>query len=423
MDTLERNLTAYKALNAVFRDGAYSSLALGEAIKPLNDRRDSAYVTRLFYGVISKSVQLDYILGELTSKRPKPAVALAIKIGLYMLRYMDEPAYAVINAQTELTKRIGKRELAGFVNAVLRRSDEVKLPINCGDEAKNISVNLSCPEWIVRLLIADYGAVWTTEFLSARLDERPHVRSNLRKITSEEFGKIVSGAEKTDCGYYAPADSLKNIPSSLYTVQSRSSVLAAECYAEGLGQKPKILDLCAAPGGKAVYLAYLTGGDVTACDIHPHRVELIRSYAQRMGEKVVAELNDATVLRREWVGKFDLVAVDAPCSGLGVLHSKPDIPLTRKPGDVEALSALQSAILETAAKYVKPGGKLCYSTCTVVRRENEGTAEEFLKNNADFAIEKITLKKVKADERGFVRLSPQVDRTDGFFVAAFRRTK
>lgn len=141
--------------------------------------------------MISKSVELDYVIGKLTTKKPKPAAMIALKIGIYMLRYMDEPDYAVVNTQTELMKKIGKRELGGFVNAVLRRSDEVKLPISDKNVAREISVNYSCPEWIVKLLLSDHGERFTREFLSAKLDERPHVRINERKITDEEWQKKI----------------------------------------------------------------------------------------------------------------------------------------------------------------------------------------------------------------------------------------
>lgn len=421
MNTLDRNIIVYNALCKVFREGAYASISLGEFIDGL-DPRDAAYVTRVYYGVISKSVELDYVIGKLTTKKPKPAAMIALKIGIYMLRYMDEPDYAVVNTQTELMKKIGKRELGGFVNAVLRRSDEVKLPISDKNVAREISVNYSCPEWIVKLLLSDHGERFTREFLSAKLDERPHVRINERKITDEEWQKKIAGEyEKTDCGYYASVRALKPIDKTLYTVQSRSSVLAAEIYACGIADKPKILDLCAAPGGKAVYLAYLTGGEVTACDIHPHRVDLIRSYAERMSEKVNAVINDATVINNEWIGAFDLVVCDVPCSGLGVIHSKPDILLSRDAEDIDALVGVQSKILRAAAAYVGKGGRLCYSTCTVVNEENEGVVNAFLKENPNFSAEPIAFDKVKAGADGFVRIYPQSDGTDGFFVASLRR--
>ena len=422
MNTLDRNVIVYNALGKVFREKAYASLALDEAIRGL-DPRDAGYVTRLFYGVISKSVQLDYIIGKLTAKKPKPAVVIALKIGIYMLRYMSEPDYAVVSNQTELMKKIGKRELAGFVNAVLRRSGEVKLPIADKNKAFEISVNYSCPEHIVKLLLSDCGEKFTREFLSAKLDERPHVRVNKRKITDEEWKRKVKGLTETDCGYYAPAESLKSIDKTLYTVQSRSSALAAEIYALGVPEKPRVLDLCAAPGGKAVYLAFLTNGEVTACDIHPHRVELIRSYAARMGEKVNAVCADATVINETWRDSFDLVVCDVPCSGLGVIHSKPDILLSRAPEDVNALCGIQQKILSTAAHYVKKGGRLCYSTCTIVKKENERVVEKFLKTHPDFYVEPIAFDKVKSGADGFVRLYPQTDGTDGFFVAALGRNK
>ena len=175
MRTAERNLIVTELLLKVY-GGAYSSIELNKALNALRDERDKAYVSRLFYGVLSKNVQLDYILSVLAPKKPKPKVALVIKTGIYMLRYMDEPDYAVIDTQTELVKKLGKKELAGFVNAVLRKSNDVKIPITTKDKAFETSVNFSCPLWITAKLIAQYGLDFTRAFLGAILTDKTHVR-------------------------------------------------------------------------------------------------------------------------------------------------------------------------------------------------------------------------------------------------------
>ena len=422
MNTEERNLIAVRLLAKVY-GGAYSSIELNRELRDVSDERDRAYVSRLFYGVLDKSVQLDYILSKLTKKRPKPIVSIVIKTGIYMLRYMDEPSYAVVNTQTELIKKLGKRELAGFVNAVLRASENVKLPISSANKAFELSVNYSAPEWMTKKLIEEYGYDFTRDFLAAKLTDKTHVRVNENEITKAAFGLLAPSADESPCGFFVSFGDLKKINPSLYVVQSLASALAVECYAEGIARGAKTLDLCAAPGGKAAYLSSLKGADVTACDIHPHRVELIKSYAKRAGVKIKALQNDATVFSPAFEKAFDLVVCDVPCSGAGVIKSKPDVMLNRKVEDIATLSELQYKIISTAGRYVKHGGTLCYSTCTVFKEENEYVADKFLAENLDFEKVPAGCDKVKADDDGYVRLYPHKNGCDGFFVAKFRRKR
>lgn len=416
MDTAQRNLIACQALMEVYREGAYSSLKLNETVKDLSDEKDRAFVTRLFYGVISKTTQFDYIISRLAPKKPKPVVTVVLRMGLYMLRYMNTPAYATIDTQVELIKKLGKKELAGFVNALLRRSQEIILPVSTGDKLTDISVNCSCPLWLVKKLSKQYGLDFTQNFLSAQTDSRVHVRVNTDKISEDAFSALVQGASKSAGGFYADYAKLKSVTPSLYTVQSLSSVLATRFYAKGVEKGAKVLDTCAAPGGKAVYLASLLSADVTACDIHEHRVKLIRSYAERMGVKIKAIQNDATLFCEQFEGKFDLVVCDAPCSGIGVIHSKPDILLSRKPEDISELADLQYNVLSTSSKYVKAGGQLNYSTCTILKEENERVVQKFLQENEDFEL-------VPVDGKDYTYFFPHTDGCDGFFMAKIRRKR
>lgn len=423
MESLERNLIAVRLLSKVFSEGAYSAIELNKTLSEIRDEHDRAYITRLFYGVLSKNTQLEYILSRLTDKRPKQVIRTVLKSGFYMLRYMDMPDYAVISTQVALTKKLGKKELSGLVNAVLRASSSVVIPISDTDKVKELSVNCSCPEWIVRRLIADYGEAFTKEYLSAELTDKTHVRLNKKTLSDAEFIKRVPDAIKSPVGYYLNGGDRKKLKPNEYTVQSLSSMLAVEYYVSGVSKNAEILDLCAAPGGKSVYASYLTGGKITACDVHSHRVELIKSYAKRMNEPIEAIVNDATKLREDFIGKFDCVICDVPCSGLGVIFSKPDVMLTRKEEDISSLAKLQGEILSTAARYVKLGGYLCYSTCTVLREENENVVNAFLSGRDDFEIVKDETENVRAGDDGFVRLYPQSHGCDGFFVAKLRRTK
>ena len=187
METIERNLITARLLSKVFTDGAYSAIELNKTLNQIPDGRDRAFVTRLFYGVLAKNTQLDYILSCLTDKRPKQIIRTVLKMGFYMLRYMEVPDYAVISTQVALTKKLGKKELSGLVNAVLRASTAVVLPIKDKNIAKEISVNYSCPEWIVKRLIEQKGKDFTISFLSASLTEKTHIRLNERVFSAEDF--------------------------------------------------------------------------------------------------------------------------------------------------------------------------------------------------------------------------------------------
>ena len=420
MKTADRNYIVAQLLMQVY-GGAYSSIELNRELRAISDERDRGYVSHLFYGVLDKSVQLDYIISKLTKKRPKTVVSIVIKIGIYMLRYMNEPAYAVVNTQTELIKKLGKRELAGFVNAVLRSSEEIKLPIENKNKAIELSVNYSVPEWIVQKLIDEYGLDFAHDFLSKELTKKTHIRVNEKEISKADFRLLVPSAEESPCGFFVSYTELKNLNPSLYFVQSLASALATECYVSGLNKVIKVLDLCAAPGGKSVYLASLLEADVLACDIYPHRVELIKSYAKKAGVKIKTLVNDASVFLPSFEGKFDLVVCDVPCSGIGVIKNKPDVMLNRKAEDIDSLNELQYKIISTAGRYVKHGGILCYSTCTIFKEENENIVNRFLAENLKFEKISAGCDKAIADDDGYIRLYPHKNDCDGFFVAKLRR--
>ena len=216
---------------------------------------------------------------------------------------------------------------------------------------------------------------------------------------------------------------LRALDPKLYTAQSLSSVMAAGIFAENLPENARVLDLCAAPGGKAIYIKELLPlSSVTACDVHPHRVNLIRSYADRMGADIKVMQNDATKIRAEWKNSFDAVICDVPCTGSGLINSSPDILLFKKDDDVAALASLQKRILTAAAEYVAPGGVLAYSTCSLFRAEDEAVVSEFLAAHDTYSAEPTGLPYGETKD-GFTRFFPDTDGCDGFFVAKMRRAK
>ena len=407
-------------LSSVYKEGAYSGIALSETLQALSEPSDKAYVTAVFYGVLEKDVVLSYYISRLCAKKPKNAVQVLLKMGIYALKFTSAPNYAVIDNIVKLCKTIGKKEVSGFVNALLRKAIDLDLPHE-EPTAEFLSLYCSIPLWLSQDVIADYGYEKAKSILSASISSKTHVRINTRKISESDFEKTVKNFEKSPLGYYVESNQLKKLDPTTYTVMSLASMYAVRYYNAGIKRASDVLDTCSAPGGKAIYLEEIGAHNVVACDIHEHRVNLIKQYAKRMGSNVVAMQNDATILRADWTEKFDAVVCDVPCSGIGVISSKPDILLNRKREDVFALADIQLKILETSSQYVKKGGTLLYSTCTIMKKENDEVINKFLLKHTDYCVEKLDATVIRCDEDGFVRIMPDEHGCDGFFVVCLRR--
>lgn len=421
----DREYLTYRTLLEVYR-GGYSNIKLDETLRAVREEKDRAYITQLFYGVLTWDGRLEYAIAALCAKRPKPNVAVLLKIGMYMLSFMRVPDYAAIDKTVDLAKKAGKGGISGFINAILRRYVRFAFPKRGEvDDATFLSIASGVPQWIAAMLLQDYGYDFAYAMLTADVCTDTHIRCNENRITVEALEeKLKKGddfrSDMCNLGYYVTHNTLSALDRRDYTAQSLASMLAVRYYLAALGKEhARVLDVCAAPGGKSVYMAGL-GYEVTAGDLHPHRVQLIRQYAERMGVQVTALENDACVYREDWKGQFDLVVCDVPCSGIGVRLGKPDILLNRTRQDIAALPDLQLRILQTSAAYVRPDGVLCYSTCTVTKAENDGVVQAFL---SDGAFEILTPSFAYGHvSDGALRLYPQ-DGTDGFFVTAFRRKK
>lgn len=415
----EAENAAYDTLRRILTEGAYSSVELDRTLDHVTES-SRAKVTALVYGVLDKNVTLDYILSALAQKRPKNAVAVLIKLGLYEMLYGNTPVHAAADKCVELAKaRV--RGADKFVNAVLRAAPSVSLPR--GNDATALSVRYSRPEWLVKRLLADFGEEKTIKILGAYLPEKTHIRRNSRKISETEFAGIVERLgefERTERGYYVTRGTLKVLDPSVYTAQSLSSIHAAEAYIKGLKGNIDILDACAAPGGKSVYMSeLLPDAHITACDVHEHRVRLIKAYAARMGASgISAIVADARSIPDD--KKYDLAVCDVPCTGSGLLCTSPDILIGKKDGDVTALSALQREILEAVSSRVKRGGRLVYSTCSLLTEENESITDAFASAHPEFS--PITEKTGRGSENdGKIRFFPDTDGCDGFYIARFMR--
>lgn len=398
----------YDALDAVFAKGAFCAKAITDALKTLKETRAHAFVTSAFYGVLDYNVRLEKLIRELCDKRPAQNAVTVLKIGLYYIGYADMPNYAAVNRVVELSKQIsGVYE--GFINAVLKRA--IGFEPTFSSDSEKFAYEHKTPEWLCKMLIADYGEHKTAAILDADIPDKTHIRP-VKGVDVDGFYAAAKklGCEITEHGCYCDKTALEKFERGTYAVQSVSSIRAVKAYVSGI-DGGKAVDLCAAPGGKSVLLNELGDFDITSCDIYQHKLELMRGYAKKLGAQISVKMNDAAKRNAEFVNKFDLVIADCPCSGTGTIKAKPDILIKRKASDLHDLCALQEKILSNAAEYCKRGGTLCYSTCSILKCENEQIAQKFLTKHGNFEL------------RDETKLLPDTDKCDGFYIARFKRVK
>jgi 16S rRNA (cytosine967-C5)-methyltransferase len=423
----EREVAA-DILTEIFTNASYGSLALRKGLSESGlNRQQKAFVTEVVGGVLRNLYLLDNMIDTVSNtktKRMRPFVLASLRAAAYQIKFMNNGQnYAICNETVKIIKRRGYSPLAGFVNAVIRAliaKDEFLLPNEKTEPDLFLSVCFSVPLWLVRRFIASFGYEKTKQM--CEINNTPptvSIYANTLKVQMTEL------AEKlTACGVSVSAGnlpfcanltrtcdiiSLKPFADGEFFVIDESAVRAV--YA--LDPKPDecVLDICAAPGGKTFLSAILMQGKgtITATDIHPHKIKLINSGAKRLGlQNIKTFAADATIENENFFGKFDKVLVDAPCSGFGVLRKKPDIKLTKTEQSIDVLSDLQRKILSNAAKYVKKGGSLVYSTCTVTPEENT--------ENVKWFEDKFSF--VKTAEQTIL---PQDYNSDGFFIAAFEK--
>lgn len=416
-------LHSFQTLKQVYADGAFSSIALNKTLN-LCKNQDKALITKIVYGVLDNDIKLEYIISRFVRKMPKNDVLLYMKIGTYCLCELSMPVYAVVNDVAELSKLSADIHIVGFVNATLKqiaaRLSEVEYP---QDETERISVEYSYPMWALKKLIKDYGMDAAKQIATFKLPNYTTVRVCDDFDVAENCKQCGVQAQTTpfDDAYYI--DGKTDGFTGRWTVQSLSSMAVARiCAADARGT---FLDCCAAPGGKAVYVKQLRPNlQVTACDIHEHRVQLIDSYAKRMGVEIATYRRDMTQPEQQWFGAFDTVLCDVPCSGFGVLDTRPDIKRFRTSLDISNLMKLQYAILDNCSNYVKTGGRLVYSTCTVFDNENGQNIRKFLKEHPCFTYGSINLPQFsQANGKAEYQFLPYKDSVQGFYVAVLVRTE
>ena len=419
--------TAYQTLLEIEKNQAYSNIELNHQIGQMNPE-NPAFVRELVYGVLENQIYLDHILKQLIPKGlkgVKKPIKVLLRMGLYQLIFMDSvPEYAAVNEIVKLSRKVAPGR-DGFINGVLRgyskRKAHLTMPDSEKDLALYLSVKYSFDPSIVKLWLSQYSAE-ETETLLANSNLRPPIaiRVNLTKTTEADLeaeltaqGFSLEKAVLCDRVFFVKGSGLLDteaFANGRFSVQDAASVLAVDI----LDPKPgdMVMDICAAPGGKTLAMAEKmeNKGRILAFDIYAHKLDLMQMQAKRLGLRIIETgQQDGTVFNEIYMELADKVLVDGPCSGLGVLRRKPEIKHRPVLGDVAELAEKQLAILENACRYVKPGGDLLYSTCTINKRENNDVSRTFLQKHPEY--------EMKVERQLF----PGVDDADGFYICKMHR--
>ena len=422
----------------------YCHLLIRDVLKKYNylDQRDKAFIKRVTEGVVERKIELDYVINQFSNTKVnklKPLIRELLRMSVYQILYMDQvPDSAVCNEAVKLAQKRKFVQLKGFVNGVLRNIARNKETIAYTD----LSVKYSMPQFLIDKLMASYDSKTTEKILASFLTDMPVSIRKKESLSLTQWENVISKLESEGIQVEAhpylsyaytlkKAEGLGNIESFQkgdFTVQDVSSMLVAECA--GIRENQKVLDLCAAPGGKSMHIAEkLKGtGKLYSFDVSEKKTAYILENKERMGyDNIEVEVNDATVYREDLTEAFDVVIADVPCSGIGVIGKKCDIKYRIDETEIKSIVEIQKKIMENAWKYVKKGGTLLYSTCTISREENEDMVE-WLLNNAPLATESLDTYLPKAllsetTKKGYLQLLPGVHDCDGFFIARLKRVE
>lgn len=427
---------AFEILLKIENNNAYSNIAVDSAIKAYNpDSTDCAFISRLVYGVVERKITLDYIISKYLSSslnKLKKTVLVALRLGAYQILFADKvPQSAAVNESVKIVKDNKCSFASGMVNAVLRKvANEGLVFSEDMSESELISVTYSVPQDVVNLIIHHYGLENAKKFFSCALDSKKiYIRVNTVKITPESLKKELEGenvfvketalSDAFEISFSGAVYNLKAYKNGYFHVEDISSQLCVKALE--LFEGATAIDVCAAPGGKTFAAAECMNnkGILYSCDIYPQRAELINQGAKRLGlDCVKAIVNDASAFNSEFP-LADRVLCDVPCSGLGIIGKKPEIKYKRL-DETKSLLPIQKAILETSSRYLKVGGRLVYSTCSVNPNENRRICDAFLKEHKEFKSVKV-LPNVQrtVDEGDYLTLFPHTNNCDGFFIAAF----
>ena len=396
---------ALKTIYKINQEQAYSNLALDEELKQnrkILNEKDIGLISEITYGVTTWKLTLDTIIkkhSKIKLKKISPWIINILRMGIYQIIFLDKiPKSAAVNESVNLAKRYGHTSSSNFVNAILRKveKEDYEELFQIENDVERISKTTSMPEWIVKKLIEDNGLEKTKEICeSSNLHPKVTIRINKLKNTKQELENSLKEKniefQETEYEDFLILERVKNLENmelfkeGKFTIQDISAGLTAKVLEPK--ENENVLDACSAPGGKTTYMAELMNnkGNIEAWDIHEHRTKLVMENAKRLGINIITtNTKDATKYYKELNGKFDKILLDVPCLGIGVIKRKPDIKWQRKEEDIEEITKIQEKILENCSKYLKSGGELVYSTCSILKDENENLVNEFLKNNSQF---------------------------------------
>ena len=426
---------ALETLTRCRRDGAWSGASIDGGIKKYAlDRRDAALASRLCLGVLQNEGLCDYYIGCFCRTKLEPQVRDILRLGVYQLLFLDRvPARAAVSETVQLCRENRCERAAGLVNAVLRRIAEGKdrLPAIPGaGTAQYLSIRYSHPLWLCEYVAEKKGYAFAEAFLKANNEPaRLCLQVNTLKVRTADYLRALSRmeipfVEREPAGCVelegGLASALPGYEDGLFYVQDRAARLAAEIAGAEPGMH--VLDACSCPGGKSFASAVRmeNRGQILSCDIHEKKLRVLESGAERLGIGIIGtRAMDARVFDPALENGFDLVIADVPCSGLGVIAKKPEIRAKDRES-LRGLPEIQYAILENLSRYVKPGGTLLYATCTILREENEDVALRFLRGHGEYRAEDFALCGIQSAD-GMYTFWPNIDGTDGFFAAKFRR--
>lgn len=433
---------AYEGLYEIFEKSAYANLTLQHFFRHWTWKpEERRFLTELVYGVCRRYNYLLWILEQLSSrplKKLDAKVRLLVCLGLYQLIFLNAvPDSAAVNEMVKIAKQVTHAGNVKFINAILRnylrKKESFRIPADTEDPELHDALTYNEPVWLVHRWTEEWGREKAQAVFAAlnRVADTD-IRCNRLKISTEELIKKleVIGAEPKRISFYEDGISLgasgpffqsSLLRDGLAYVQNQASMLPACVLVPKAGET--VLDMCAAPGSKTTQIAAMMGdqGRVDAWDLYPHKIQLIEGNCRRLGiHSVHAEARDASILHKPAVNRYDRVLLDAPCSGLGVLGRKTEMRWRRKETELEAFPILQKQLLQCAAAYVKPGGRLVYSTCTLNREENEQVVSEFLKIHPEFYLAPFSLPGIDGTS-GMCTLWPDIHHSDGFFVASMTR--
>jgi len=445
MNKVNARKVSVKILCEILEEECYSNITLNKYLNKIEDTTDRGFITQLVYGTITNIYYIDYVINSYSktkTEKMKPLILNCMRISVFQMFFLSKvPVSAICNEAVKIVKKSRYSGLASFVNGVLRNiarnKDDIKYPIKEKNVVEYLSIMYSFPEWIIKLWIDQMESLEVVEDLCKKSNEVSEIslRCNTLKINPEALYELleksnincIKGEFVEECIKISKSSAIKNIKGfdkGYFQVQDQSSMLVA--YAANPSEEDLVIDVCAAPGGKSTHMAQIMNnkGRIIARDVYEHKLLLIKENYERLGiNNIETGMYDATKIDEKLIRKADVVLVDAPCSGLGIIRKKPDIKLNSNE-NIKELVEIQRQILSVTSNYVKDDGVLIYSTCTINKEENEQNVKWFT-NNFDFELDSLEqyLPENLSDnlKAGYIQLYPSIHNTDGFFIARFKR--